>query len=81
MRVGEIVKTIFKERSKSYMTVAEDLGYKHASAISNRLDDTRPITTDILLKILTELDCELVIRSRNKDKTEWVITETSKESK
>ena len=79
MRVGEIVKTIFKQRSKSYMTVAEKLGYKHASAISNRLDDTRPITTDILLKILAELDCDLIIRSNTKDKTEWVITQTSKE--
>lgn len=79
MRVGEIVKSIFKERSKSYMVVAEKLGYKHASAVSNRLDDTRPITTDILLKILNELDCDLVIRSKTKDKTEWVITETSKE--
>lgn len=79
MKIGAIVKSIFKDRNISYMTVAENLGYKHASAVSNRLDDTRPITTDILLKILDELDCELVIRSKKKDRTEWVVSGTSKE--
>jgi plasmid maintenance system antidote protein VapI len=79
MKIGAIVKSIFKDRNISYMTVAENLGYKHASAVSNRLDDTRPITTDILLKILDELDCELVVRSRKKDRTEWVVSGTSKE--
>lgn len=79
MKVGAIVKTLFRDRNISYMTVAENLGYKHASAVSNRLDDTRPITTDILLNILEELDCELVIRSRKKDRTEWVVSGTSKE--
>lgn len=79
MKVGAIVKTIFRERNISYMSMAEKLGYKHASAISNRLDDTRPITTDILLKILDELDCDLIIRSRTKDKTEWIVDKTSKE--
>lgn len=79
MKVGAIVKAIFRERNMSYMAMAEKLGYKHASAISNRLDDTRPITTDILLKILDELDCDLVIRSRTKDKTEWTVSEMSKE--
>lgn len=74
MKVGKIVKTIFKERNKSYKQVAEKLKYKHPSAVSNRLDDTRPITTDILLNILNELDCELVIRSKNKDGVEWVVT-------
>jgi plasmid maintenance system antidote protein VapI len=79
MKIGAIVKSIFKDRNISYMTVAENLGYKHASAISNRLDDTRPITSDILLNILEELDCELVIRSKKKDRTEWVVSGTSKE--
>ena len=79
MKIGAIVKSIFKDRNISYMTVAENLGYKHASAISNRLDDTRPITSDKLLNILEELDCELVIRSKKKDRTEWVVSGTSKE--
>lgn len=74
MKVGKTIKTIFKERGKSYRQVSKELGYKHPSAVSNRLDDTRPITTDILLNILKELDCELVIRSTNKDRTEWIVT-------
>ena len=77
MKVGAIVKAIFKERNISYRTVAENLGYKHASAVSNRLDDSRPITTDILLNILEELDCELIIRSRKKDRTEWTVGKTN----
>ena len=73
MKVGEIVKSIFKERNVSYLKVAEKLGYKHASAVSNRLDDKRSIQVGTLLDILRELDCELVIRSTTKDKTEWVV--------
>ena len=79
MKVGAIVKSIFRERNISYMKVAENLGYKHASAVSNRLDDTRPITSDILLNILEELDCELVIRSKKKDRTEWIVGKTNDE--
>lgn len=73
MKVGEIVKSIFKERNVSYLTVAQKLGHKHASAVSNRLDDKRSLQVDNLLNILHVLDCELVIRSKTKDKTEWVI--------
>ena len=79
MKVGAIVKSLFRERNISYRAVAENLGYKHASAVSNRLDDTRPITTDILLNILEELDCELVIRSRKKDRIEWIVGKTNEE--
>ena len=78
MKVGEIVKGLFKERNKSYLTVAKELGYKHASAVSNRLDDKRSIQVDNLVNILKELDCELIIRSTQKDKTEWVISNDEK---
>lgn len=74
MKVGEIVKGLFKDRNESYMKVAKNLGYKHASAVSNRLNDKRSIQVDNLVNILKELDCELVIRSTKKDRTEWVIT-------
>ena len=80
MRVGEIVKSIFKDRNVSYLTVAQKLGYKHASAVSNRLDDKRSLQVDNLINILHALDCELVIRSTKKDKAEWVITLEEKES-
>lgn len=73
MKVGEIVKSIFKDRNVSYLKVAQALGYKHASAVSNRLDDKRSLQVDTLINILNELDCELVIRSTTKDKSEWVI--------
>ena len=74
MKVGEIVKSIFKDRNVSYLTVAQKLGYKHASAVSNRLDDKRSLQVDNLLNILQALDCELVIRSTTKDKTEWIVS-------
>lgn len=74
MKVGEIVRSIVKDRDVSYKTVADKLGYKHASAVSNRLDDKRSIQVDNLINILKELDCELVIRSTKKsDKREWVL--------
>ena len=74
MKVGEIVRSIVKDRDVSYKNVADKLGYKHASAVSNRLDDKRSIQVDNLINILKELDCELVIRSTKKtDKREWVL--------
>lgn len=74
MKVGEVVKGIFKDRNVSYLTVAQKLGYKHASAVSNRLDDKRSLQVDNLINILQALDCELVIRSTKKDKTEWIVS-------
>ena len=73
MKVGEIVRGILKDRNVSYAAVAQKLGYKHPSAVSNRLDDKRSLQVDNLINILQALDCELVIRSTTKDKTEWVI--------
>ena len=64
----------------SYKTIADKLGYKHASAVSNRLDDKRSIQVDNLINILKELDCELVIKSTTADKQEWKITLEEKES-
>ena len=81
MKVGEIVKSVMKDRDVSYMSVAQKLGFKHASAVSNRLDDKRSIQVDNLINILKELDCELVIRSTKKtDKREWVIDLSDKDS-
>lgn len=79
MLVGKIVKEIIKFRGHSYLSLAKKLGHEHASAVSNRLTDKSPIQINVLLRMIDALDCELVIRSKTKDKTEWIVSGTESE--
>ena len=74
MQAGKIVKEIIKLRGHSFLSLAKKLGHEHASAVSNRLTDKSPMQINVLLRLLEALDCELIIRSKTKDKTEWVVT-------
>lgn len=79
MMVGKIVKEVIKFRGHSYLSLAKKLGHEHASAVSNRLTDKSPIQINVLLRMLDALDCELIIRSKTKDRTEWIITQEDAE--
>ena len=79
MMVGKIVKEVIKFRGHSYLSLAKKLGHEHASAVSNRLTDKSPIQINVLLRMLDALDCELIIRSKTKDRTEWIITQEDTE--
>lgn len=74
MTAGTIVSKILKQRGITRQLLAEKLGYKFPSAITGRLASGNAITTELLLTFLKEANCELVIRSKQKDHSEWVIT-------
>ena len=69
----DILKQIIKERGLSYQTLADKLGYKTKSGLSERIYAGNKITVANLIKILNALDCDLVIQSKTKDKSSWVI--------
>lgn len=71
MKPNEIVKEIMKQRGYSYAAVAEKLGKSTPSAISNPLSREKGMRVDVLMEMLEAMDCELVIRSKLKDKSEW----------
>ena len=77
MKASEIVKEIMKMRGFSNQSLASKLGKSTASAISNPLSREKGMRVDTLLEMVSAMDCEIVIRSLLKDKTEWVVSSIS----
>lgn len=69
----ETIKEIMKLRGFTYKTLAEKCGYTSHSGVSTKLSRPNGMRVDILKKFLEAMDCELVIRSKLADKSEWKI--------
>lgn len=69
----EVVREVMKQRGYSMIFLAEKCGYSTASAISTKLAGKNGMRTDILNKLLSAMDCEIVIKSKLTDKGEWRI--------
>jgi len=63
----EIVKALMGAKGMSSKTLAEKLGYNTPSAVSNRLQG-KTITVEMLVKLLSAMDCELIIKNTVGDK-------------
>lgn len=68
----EIVKAMMKTKKASGAVLAEKMGYKTASAVTNRLQ-SKTMTVEKLVELLGALDCELVIRHKIGDKETFVV--------
>lgn len=68
----EIVKTMMATKKASGAMLADKLGYKTASAVTNRLQ-SKTMTVEKLIELLGALDCELVIRHKMGDKESFVV--------
>lgn len=68
----EIVKAMMKTKKASGAVLAEKMGFKTASAVTNRLQ-SRTMTVEKLIDILDALDCELLIRHKMGDKETFVV--------
>lgn len=75
----DIVKALMKEKGKSSAYIAEELGFKHASAISNRLQ-SKTMTVEVLLNILSVLDCELIIKDKVGSKGAYTVENENRQS-
>lgn len=67
MNLKDAIKKLIKDNNSSYARLAEKLGYKKATSISNIViaGDTK---VSILMKICDELDYDIVIKPRGGDK-------------
>ena len=72
MNEQEVLKEILKERGFSHQALADKLGYGSRTAVTMRLRGTG-LQVGTLIKMLEAMDCELVVRSKLKDKKEWRI--------
>ena len=74
--VGNILKEIIVSHNITQSDMANDLGFKTHSGISERLRCDIRIGT--LLNFLEYLDCEIVVRERKENGKEWVIEKLEK---
>ena len=80
MNSKKIVREIMKLRGHTFESLALKLGFDKPNRVSERLRGTTEMRIDTLIKLLSEMDCELVIRSTlPKDKSEWIVTIENKE--
>lgn len=74
MNAQKTLDQIMRERNVTKQLLSEKMGYPHSSGVTEKLRNRNGVRSDILIQMLQNLDCELVIRSKTKDKREWVIT-------
>lgn len=76
MNAKQIVAEVMSLRGWSQKKLAEKLGYSTVTGVANRLNgkNTKDMTVNTLVKFLSLMECEVVIRSTTKDKTEWVVS-------
>lgn len=81
MTAKQIVKEVMKIRGYTQKDIAEKLGYPTVTGVANRLNTntTKDMSVDTLVKFLSAMDSEVVIRIKVGDKKEWVITDSVKE--
>ena len=76
MNSKQIVADVMEMRGVSQKMLAEKLGYATVTGVANRLNgkSTKDMNVSTLVQFLSLMDCEVVVRSRTKDKKEWVIS-------
>ena len=75
MNAKQIVADVMNIRGWSQKKLAEKLGYATVTGVANRLNgkSTRDMNVDTLVKFLSLMECEVIVRSTTKDKKEWKI--------
>lgn len=73
MNGKQIVSEIMKKRGFTNAALAEKLKYPTASGVSERLRGKQDMRVDTLAKFLEAMDCEVIVRSKLSDKSEWKI--------
>ena len=69
----DVVKKLMDIKGMSGATLADKLGYKTASAVTNRLQ-SKTMTVEKLIELLDAMDCELIIKNKVGDKESFVVT-------
>ena len=73
MKPHEIIKEIMKLRGFSNQSLATKLGKSTASAVSTKLSREKGMRMDIFMEMVEAMDCEVIVKSKLADKTQWKI--------
>ena len=68
----ETIREVMNAKGFTNALLAEKCGYKTPSGVSTKLE-RKTMNGNTLIKFLEAMDCELVIRSKTTDKSEWVL--------
>lgn len=68
----KIVKELMSIKGVSGAVLADKLGYNTPSAVTNRLQ-SKTMTVEKLVELLSAMDCELVIRNKVGGKETYVV--------
>ena len=77
MSAQEALREIMNVREWTYALLSARLGLS-LQTIADKLNKRNAMSVAMLLRLCEAMDCELVIRSKLGDRTEWVITEALK---
>lgn len=69
-----ILVEAMKKRDYSQTLLAEEMGYKTVSGVSERIRGKQAMRCDTFWKFLDKLGFEIVVRSKRTDKTEWILS-------
>ena len=75
----QIVKALMKAKGVSGAVLAEKLGYKTPSAVTNRLQ-SKTMTVEKLVELLGAMDCELIIKNKVGGKESFVVVNEDRQS-
>ncbi len=76
MNEKDVVREVMKMRGWSQSTLAEESGFKSQSNITGLLNNNRNgIRIDNLVRMLSAMGCEIVVRDKMGSGKEWVVEE------
>ena len=75
----QIVKALMKVKGVSGAVLADKLGYKTPSAVTNRLQ-SKTMTVEVLVNLLEAMDCELIIKNKVGGKESFVVVNEDRQS-
>ncbi len=71
--VNDTIGEVMKAKGYTHALLAKKIGYTTQSGVTDKLHRKEGLRVDTLLKFMEAMDCEVVIRSKTTDKTEWVL--------
>lgn len=76
MNSKQVITEVMNMRGWTQKKLAEKLGYATVTGVANRLNskNTKELNVETLVQFLSAMECEVIVRSTTKDKTEWTIT-------
>lgn len=80
MKADAIIKNIMKCCGYNPTTLAAKLGKSTSSAVANPLTRKNNMRLNTFLTMISAMDCEVVVRSRNDNRTEWKLTDEDEDN-